>query len=195
MARHPTTMNPGYFEEMFRGTSDPWNLESSPYEQAKFDESISALEGRTYDNGFEVGCAKGVLTSRLAPLCATLLSIDVSETALAAARQRTAHLGQVGFARMAFPAEAPAASFDVVVWSEVAYYWDDADLERAAVWLRSHLVPGGDLLLVHFTGDTDYPQSGDDAVAKLRATLEPVMTVIKADRHDRYRLDLWRRTS
>jgi len=195
MARHPTTLSPDYFEDMFRATSDPWDLATSAYEQAKFDASITALGDRLYANGFEVGCAKGVLTAKLAPRCAALLSIDVSETALAAGRERNAHLTHVDFERMAFPAQRPNGQFDLVIWSEVAYYWDDADLERAATWLRSHLAPGGDVLLVHFTGDTDYPQSGDDAVGKLYEALDSVLTVVKADRHDRYRLDLWRCTS
>jgi predicted TPR repeat methyltransferase len=186
-------MVPDYFEGMFRGTSDPWDLETSPYEQAKFKDTIAALCSRTYATGFEIGCAKGVLTLKLSALCKALLSIDVSETALAAASQRTAHLDHVTFEQMAFPRTAPAGQFALVVLSEVAYYWDDADLGRAADWLESHLLPGGDLLLVHFTGDTDYPQSGDAAVAKLLALLARSMNVVTACRRPRYRLDLWRR--
>lgn len=195
MARHPTTMSPDYFETMFRDTPDPWDLETSAYEQAKFDDSISALAGRTYANGLEVGCAKGVLSMKLAAHCAALLSIDVSETALEAARRRAAHLDHIVFRQMAFPGTAPHGQFDLVVLSEVAYYWDDADLQRASAWLRSHLLPGGDILLVHFTGETDYPQSGDDAVAKLFAPLTQAMMVVETRRMPRYRLDLWRRHS
>lgn len=194
MARHRNTLEPAYFETMFRETRDPWDLETSVYEQAKFDDTIAALSGRIYRHGFEVGCAKGVLTLKLAPLCSALLSIDVSETALGAAGRRTEPFDHVAFERMAFPGEAPDAQFDLVMLSEVAYYWDDADLERAADWLKAHILPGGDLLLVHFTGDTDYPQSGDDAVEKLFASLARNMTVIAAHRRPRYRLDLWRRT-
>jgi predicted TPR repeat methyltransferase len=195
MARHQSSVPPDYFEEMFQGTSDPWDLESSPYEQAKFSESIASLEGRRYVTAFEVGCAKGVLTSMLADLCASLLAIDVSMTAVAAAHDRTAGCDHVKIAQMAFPAEAPADPFDLVVWSEVAYYWDDADLQRAAAWLVDHLVSGGDLLLVHYTGDTDYPQSGDETVDKLFRLLGSEFTVLKTDRHESYRLDLWRRPS
>jgi SAM-dependent methyltransferase len=195
MERHATTIKPDYFENMFSGTIDPWELENSPYEHAKFDASIAALNDRTYGNGFEVGCAKGVLTTKLAPLCATLLAIDVSETALSAARCRTADQRNVTYERMVFPTDAPADRFDLVVWSEVAYYWDNADLARAADWLITHLAPDGDLLLVHFIGDTDYPQSGDDAVTKLREALGHAVEVIRSERRERYRLDLWRRRS
>lgn len=195
MDRHRSTMDPAYFEGMFRDTDDPWDLDTSPYEQAKFAESIAALSGRNYSSGFEVGCARGALTVKLAEHCATLLSIDVSETALGAARRRAAHFDHVDFARMAFPGETPADRFDLVALSEVAYYWDDADLNRTADWLAAHLVPGGDLLLVHFTGETDYPQSGDDAVGKLSELLGRAITVIVSDSRPRYRLDLWRRSA
>lgn len=195
MNRHRSTMEPGYFERMFRGTSDPWNLETSPYEQAKFEDSIAALRDRTYATGFEVGCARGVLTSKLSASCKALLCIDVSETALSAARQRMAHVDHVAFEQMAFPRNGPAGQFELVVLSEVAYYWDDSDIGRAADWLEAHMLVGGDLLLVHFTGDTDYPQSGDDAVAKLFAPLARSMTVVTACRRPRYRLDLWRRNA
>ncbi|WP_327196605.1 SAM-dependent methyltransferase [Sphingobium sp. Leaf26] len=178
---------------MFSGTNDPWDLETSPYEQAKYQDSVAALGGRTYASAFEIGCAKGVLTAKLGIFCKSLFAIDVSITALAAARQRVAHLDHVSFAQMAFPQDAPSGHFDLVVLSEVAYYWDDRDICRTADWLETHLVTGGDLLLVHFTGDTDYPQSGDDAVTKLLAPLTGALDVVTASRRPRYRLDLWRR--
>lgn len=79
-----------------------------------------------------------------------------------------------------------------LVLSEVAYYWDDADLARASGWIAANVTPGGDILLVHWTGETDYPQSGDAAVAKLWQALEQRIEVLRAERHPEYRLDLWR---
>jgi SAM-dependent methyltransferase len=178
---------------MFQSADDPWDLEASAYEQAKYAHSIRALDNRRYDSGFEVGCAKGVLTALLAPSCRSLLAIDVSGTALRAARARCEASGHVSFANMVFPGLAPANSFDLVVLSEVAYYWSDRDLTAAADWLGAHCVSGGDLLLVHWTGETDYPQSGDEAVLKLRALLGSRIEVMRSEREAHYRLDLWRR--
>ena len=73
----------------------------------------------------------------------------------------------------------------------MVYYWSGADIAAAAAWLATHLESGGDLLLVHWIGDTDYPQTGDEAVRRLRAAL-PNMEALRADRTDKYRLDLWR---
>ncbi|WP_373443273.1 SAM-dependent methyltransferase [Sphingobium sp. Z007] len=178
---------------MFQETSDPWDLESSAYERDKYAHSIRALAGRRYELGFEVGCAKGVLTQALAPHCDALVAIDVSETALEAARERCAAFDHVSFGRMVFPGQAPMGSaFDLIILSEVAYYWDDEDIIHAARWIAAHVVRGGDILLVHWTGDTDYPQSGDDAVRKLSEALGPAIAVIAAERLAHYRLDLWR---
>lgn len=193
MTRPSRSLPADYFETMFRGTDDPWDLETSAYEQDKFARSIDALSTRTYLNGFEIGCAKGVLTEKVAPHCAALLAVDVSETALRAARERCASLPQIRFECLTFPRDAPADRFDLAILSEVAYYWDDEDLARTGNWLKTHVLPGGDLLLVHYTGDTDYPQSADEAVAKLFASLETSVIVVQAEREPRYRLDLWRR--
>jgi len=191
--RDKPSLSADYFENMFKGTDDPWNLETSTYEQAKYADTIKALAGRSYRHGFEIGCAKGVLTHRLAPYCSRLLAIDVSETALAAARERCAAFSSVSFLRMVFPQEAPSQTqFDLVVLSEVSYYWDDTDLARAALWLTEHISTGGDVLLVHWIGETDYPQSGDDAVEKLGNAVQLPMDVLCAERRDHYRLDLWR---
>ncbi|KQM12994.1 class I SAM-dependent DNA methyltransferase [Novosphingobium sp. Leaf2] len=195
MSRSRSSLPPDYFEAMFQGTPDPWDLETSPYEQAKYAHTVQVLNDRTYTAGFEVGCAKGTLTARLAPLCASLWAIDVSGTALRAARRRCVHIPHVAFANMRFPASAPDRMFDLIVLSEVAYYWADLDIKAAATWIKGHLVPGGRIVLVHWTGKTDYPQSGDEAVSKLHSALSPTVTVDIMERRPRYRLDLWRRTA
>lgn len=193
MTRHLSSMPSDYFESIFQSTDDPWSLESSEYEQAKYAHTIEVLSGHTYTAGFEIGCAKGTLTARLAPLCASLQAIDVSGTALRAARQRCEQFHHVSFANMRFPGEAPERMFDLVVLSEVAYYWADADIKIAIQWIKDHLLPGGRIVLVHWTGETDYPQSADEAVSKLQSALEGMITIEIAERHSKYRLDLWLR--
>lgn len=193
MTRPMTSLDPDYFERMFQDTADPWDLETSDYEQRKFAATIAALRGRTYDRGLEIGCAKGVLTQRLAAACHSLLALDISKTAVAAARKRLAGKHHVTFGQMAFPRDTPATTgYDLVVLSEVVYYWDDTDIVRAADWVAQHTAPGAEILLVHWTGDTDYPQSGDDAVRKLGDALGDAAGVVVEQRTEHYRLDLWR---
>ncbi|WP_232493267.1 SAM-dependent methyltransferase [Novosphingobium kaempferiae] len=195
MNRPLTSLSPDYFERMFQGSQDPWNLESSAYEAAKYRATVAALETRRFARALEVGCARGVLTRQLAPHCDALLAIDVSGTALKAARERCADLRHVLFANMVFPKFAPATRFDLLILSEVVYYWDDSDIRAAGDWIARHLLPGGYLLLVHWTGTTDYPQTGDGAVCKLRSALGSIVNVVTACREAAYRLDLWCRPS
>jgi predicted TPR repeat methyltransferase len=187
------SLPPAYFEQMFASNPDPWDFETSVYEAAKFEASIAALDGRAYASALEVGCANGVLTQQLAPRCKNLLSIDVSDSALASARERNRAASHVKFCNMVFPKQTPEARFDLIVMSEVVYYWSAADIAAGGAWIAGNLEPGGDLLLVHWTGGTDYPQTGHGAVSLMREVL-PNMTVIRATRQEKYRLDLWRRS-
>ena len=192
--RRETTLPADYFEAMFRADPDPWGLESRAYEAAKHARSVEALDGRRYRQALEVGCAGGMLTRRLADVCDRLLAIDVSATALNRARQRCQDAPQVVFERLSFPQERPGtAGFDLLVLSEVAYYWSDEDLGRTADWIGQGLVVGGDILLVHWTGKTDYPQTGDGAVTGLRSRLGNVVAEVLAERTAEYRMDVWRR--
>jgi predicted TPR repeat methyltransferase len=192
--RHKRSLQPEYFEGIFAGSIDPWEFETSAYEKAKHDHTIAVLSGARYQRGLEIGCATGVLTTRLGTLCDTLLAIDVSSSALTQAQARCADQTHIGFQQMNFPTSTPTeAAFDLIVISEVAYYWDDRDLALAGRWLGRNLAPGGSLLLVHFTGETDYPQTADGAVEGLRQALGDRVEEADTTHCPGYRLDLWRR--
>lgn len=192
--RRERSIEPDYFEGLFRDKADPWEFETSAYEAEKYAETLRALPAERFGDVLEVGCANGVLTAMLGPRCGRLLAVDVSETALAAARRRCADQPHIRFARQQLPQDRPVGPFDLILLSEVVYYWDSADIGRLASYLREQLRSGGYLLLVHWLGETDYPKSGDDAVRELRELLAGEVHVARADRHDRYRLDLWQRS-
>jgi SAM-dependent methyltransferase len=192
MTRRDRSIDADYFEGLYRADPDPWGFATSAYEQAKYDATIAALGTERAHEALEVGCAIGVLTARLAAVCDRLLAVDVSDTALEAARARCGALTNVDFKRISLPAQAPTGLFDLIVLSEVVYYWDDGDLARMGDLLRRQVRDGGRVLLVHWTGETDYPQTADAAVEALAQAAGPDFSVALAHRTGDYRLDLWR---
>lgn len=192
--RRNRSIDSDWFEALYRDGGDPWDFETSAYEAAKYARTLDALPRAGFGRALEVGCSIGVLTAQLAPRCGELLAVDVSDTALARAAERCADLDHVRFANMRMPGQVPDGRFDLVLLSEVIYYWDSDDLALAAAFLRDATPTGGHVLLVHWTGPTDYPKSGDDAVTELWDLVGGGFSVVLAERHAAYRLDLWQRT-
>lgn len=114
-----------------------------------------------YASALELGCSIGVFTRLLAPRCDVLLATDVSAVALARARERCADQPHVRCAQRELPAQFPRGTFDLILVSEVGYYFSAPDLEILRSKISAALAPGGHLLLVHFTGQTHYPLSAE----------------------------------
>lgn len=186
---------PDYFEQLYAADPDPWGFATSPYETAKYAATLAALPRRRYRSAFEIGCSVGVLTASLAARCDALLAVDYSERALALASDRCNELGHVSLERMAVPDEFPEEPFDLIVLSEVGYYLSRADLLALRGRIDASLVPGGHLLLAHWTQRIeDCPLSGDEVHALF---LEPAADDLRhaaSLRAPGYRLDLLERT-
>src|SRR4051812_50160637 len=74
MSRRQSSIPARYFDELYAGERDPWEFETSAYEQAKYDATLAALPRPLYRRGLEIGCSIGVLTARLAGRCASLVA-------------------------------------------------------------------------------------------------------------------------
>ena len=93
---------------------------------------------------------------------------------------------------MEFPREVPLGCFDLVVVSEVAYYWEREDLQCAAAALAAHQNAGSYVLLVHLTEPVpDYPLTGDEVPEAWLA--RPEWARVSGHRSERYRVDLLQR--
>ncbi len=190
--RKTSSLDEQYFEDLYAQRPDPWSFETSSYERTKYEATLDALGPDRYASALEVGCSIGVLTAQLAARCDALLATDISQRALEQARRRCADQPQVRFQKVDQAGTAPRGAFDLVVLSEVLYYWSLSDLSAFAGALRPSLSSGARLLLVHWTGLTDYPLSADEAVDAFRRALEPEVSEERARRKAEYRLDLWR---
>ena len=188
------TLDAGYFDTLYAGDADPWRFETSAYEHAKYDATIAALPCQRYRNGIEIGCSIGVLTERLSASCDQLLGIDIAEAAIAAARQRCARLANVEFARLQMPAACPKGPFDLIMLSEVLYYFGPADVDAMAEVVIDSAMPAANIMLVHWLGPTpDYPMTADTAVDRFLAALGNRVVVTLQQRRPEYRLDLLQR--
>lgn len=186
------SLRPDYFDALYARDPDPWRFATSEYERDKYAHSVAALPRARYASGLEVGCSIGVLTRALAARCDRLLAVDVAEAALDQARARNADLAHVVHRRLRLPDEAVPGTYDLVVLSEVLYYFDAADLAQVADRVRAAARPGADLLLVHWLPRTDYPLTGDEAAEGFIRHLGGAAEVLAGERRERYRLDLLR---
>lgn len=158
------TVDPGYFRERYAVSLDPYGLADRWYEARKYALTVALLPRQCYGAAFEPGCSIGVLTARLAPRCASLLACDAIDSAVASARTRTARLPGVRVERRMIPRDWPPGEFDLIVFSEILYYFDDGDLDQVLSLGTSALRPDGHLLAVHWRHPAPaHPRTGDEA--------------------------------
>lgn len=185
-------VDPSDFEALYRRDPDPWNFGTSRYELDKYSETIDALEGERFPRALELGCSIGVLTTALAPATEQLVAIDSSPTAVAAARERLGGSPGVTLLEATLPEELPAGPWNLIVASEILYYFDTGLLDRVLEALERELVAGGTLLAVHYTDEApDHRLSGDAVhAALLRRT---ALRHVGGQRHRGYRIDRFER--
>jgi SAM-dependent methyltransferase len=188
------SLTPEFFEWMYADSHDPWGFESRDYEAAKYAATIDALPRQRYASAFEIGCSVGVLTRLLAERCDALLSVDVVDTPLEHARRRCQDLPHVRFQRMQVPDTFPEQMFDLIMLSEVGYYWHGDDLERGRQQILDHLSPGGHLVLVHWRPFVEeYPLTGDEVHKYFLSTPDHELHHLLDRRQELYRLDVFER--
>ncbi|MGY4923330.1 SAM-dependent methyltransferase [Streptomyces sp. 900105755] len=141
---------PSYFENMYRESSDPWRLTERWYEQRKYDLTLAALPRPRFRRAFEPACSVGELTLRLAGRCDALLACDRVRSAAETAARRTRELPHVEVRRLTVPAQWPPGTFDLVVLSELLYYFDGVELATLLRHAVDALEPGGTLVAVHW---------------------------------------------
>ncbi len=181
-----------FFETLYEANPDPWQFETSEYEAQKYVATLNALPHALYRSGFEIGGSIGVLTEKLAQHCQSLLSVDVSKVAQEQAKQRCHHLSNIDFQMMSVPQEFPEESFDLVVLSEVGYYWCWEDLRKAQHLILEHLQLNGHLLLVHWIVDArELPLTGDEVHNSFLELVPHRLNHLKSSTEEKYRLDLF----
>ncbi len=186
-----------YFDGVYRSSDDPWCFRSSAYEHRKYQRTLAALPRTRFERAVEIGCSIGVLTRQLAPRCGQLLALDVNEAALRIAQGEEMPGDDGGhpieWQQMQLPQQFPTGRFDLIMLSEVGYYWSLVDLQRVADWAAGALQPEGAVVLVHWTDPVhDYPLTGDQVHSTfIDMAAQGRLRRRYGEWHPRYRIDVF----
>lgn len=184
-----------HFERLYAASEDPWNVRGAWYEQRKRAVLLASLARPRYLSAFEPGCGNGELSAALAPRCDRLLACDGAAHALDAARRRLPDAGARGvrFEQRCLPHDWPhAMSFDLVILSELGYYFDAPALRAMLDGAGASLAPRGELVLCHYLHDFDDRVLPTESVHALAAATPGLVRTLH-HRDDAFLLEVWRR--
>ncbi|MGZ4513708.1 MAG: SAM-dependent methyltransferase [Mycobacterium sp.] len=162
-----TRLPDAYFDQMYDGSDDPWQLSTRWYEQRKYAITLAMLPAGRYRHAFEPGCSIGTLTAKLARRCDYVTAVDVADAAVRGADARLREAGcrdRVTLSRSSLDATWPPGPFDLLVLSEVAYYLQAETLAEVLTRECPRLQPGATIVAAHWRHDVaEYPLTGDAA--------------------------------
>jgi len=184
-----------HFEALYAADDDPWAVRYAWYERRKRALLLASLGNERYRSAFEPGCGNGEMSAALAARCERLLACDGAAAAVAAAQRRLhgADPSMVRIEQRSLPAQWPQDErFDLIVISELAYYFDAATLESMLVQACAMLEPGGELALCHYLHDFDDRVTATDAAHALADRMPGVKRVVHHRERD-FLLEIWRK--
>jgi SAM-dependent methyltransferase len=190
------TTSRDFFEHMYQRSPDPWSFTSSEYELERYARTLEFVPADCFRNVFEPGCSIGELTVGLAERCAHVTAIDIAESAVEMARDRCRSLGNVEVQQGSLADDMPVGPFDLVVFSEIGYYFAESELIGLGRRLASRIEDSGQLLAVHWTGVSSDHVLGGAHVHEIlgeHLPMEPLHHEVNTwDDRDGFVLDIWR---
>lgn len=146
-----------FFEDLWK-RGDPWDLETSDFEKARYTWLFSMIEGHRYGRVLEIGCGAGSFTRLLARVADRVVALDISPTAIERARRTNASPEGVDFRAANVMEYDPHAEgpWDLIVMSETIYFMGWLYTFFDVAWLAARLFTatrsGGRLLLANTKG-------------------------------------------
>lgn len=190
-------MNGGrlHFEHLYQADPDPWQVASRWYERRKRELLLACLPRERYEEGFEPGCGNGEATLRLLQRCDRLCAVDFSDQALQLCRERIAPQDHDRLELQALPLPwrwppVPAAGFDLIVVSELAYYFDDAELAHFRSRCLASLRGGGHWAMCHWRHDAPDRRQSTEALHEGMSVYPQLRRVLRHTEAD-FQLDIW----
>lgn len=137
------------FEAKFANNADPWSTWTNPDEALKRRAVLHALGPGPIGRVLELGAGNG---SNSRSLARRALRLDATEATAEGTRlvaKAIAIHPRARARRLIVPARPPRQRYDAIVIAELLYYLRPRDMRRLAAQVRSHLRPGGRLVLAH----------------------------------------------
>ncbi|WP_245852494.1 PIG-L family deacetylase [Isoptericola jiangsuensis] len=165
-----------FFDRFYAGRDDPWGFESRWYEARKRAVLLASLPRARFRHALELGCSTGVLTQELAARCDRITGVDIADAPLASARERLGDDAEL--LRLDTPRRWPDGSFDLVVLSEVLYYYGRGDLDLTLDRVVRSLDADGVVVACHWRHEVpEYPLGGDEVHDVLRSRTDLAVQV------------------
>jgi SAM-dependent methyltransferase len=186
-----------HFEALYAADDDPWDVRAAWYEQRKRSLLLASLGKARYRSAFEPGCGNGEMSAALAARCERLLACDGAAAAVAAARRRLhgSAAPAVRIEQRSLPSELPEGErFDLIVVSELAYYFDAAALQNMLARAHAMLDADGELVMCHYLHDFGDRVTGTAAAHALAGRLPGMARSVHHLDRD-FLLETWRRAS
>lgn len=142
-----------HFQQLYRDDADPWQVRQRWYEQRKRALLLASLPQPRYRSAYEPGCGNGALTAELALRCERVLASDGSSEAVLLARSQMSDQVHVTVEQHQLPRDWPPradGAFDLIVISELAYYFEADALAQLVERCVASLAPGGTIALCHW---------------------------------------------
>lgn len=179
------------FERKYQGNADPWDFATSAYERGRYETILGALCHTSYGCIYEPGCSVGVLTQQLSRMAGRVVATDFAPSAVEQAKRRCAGSMNTKIEVADVREYRPAPSPDLIIFSEIGYYFAVPELRSLAVFLAEQLAPRGELLAAHWLGHSDdHVLHGDEVHAELRSVLP--LRWVRGTCHAGFRIDSWR---
>lgn len=186
------------FDVIYQNEVDPWAIGTAWYERRKRTILMACLPQEGYRYALELGCGRGHTTAVLARRCDTVRAIDLSLTAVHECRRRMNESGitNAEIEQLRLPWYWPLSSHrspDLLVVSELAYYFSDFELDSLIERCIRSLSIGGHWVMCHYRlpfhdrrQETDPMHEVIDGNARLKRV------VMYSE--ESFRLDVWQRT-
>jgi SAM-dependent methyltransferase len=132
------------FDEIYRTERDPWSIGEARSARYDLYHELVLDCASSHSRILDVGCGFGAFLARFRGEFEELVGVELSTAAIEQGRKRFPFIQFVeGSAARLDDVVAPTDDYDVIVYSDVIYYLDDAAKDRSLRSIAEHLAPEG----------------------------------------------------